>query len=60
MSEFNGIIILPSENDVEAGIMYGTSGIEFTGNMIPPSSSQVIDGVEFGGSGTEFTGTFTC
>jgi len=60
MSEFNGTIILPPENDVEAGIMYGTSGIEFTGNMIPPSSSQVIDGIEFGGSGTEFTGTFTC
>jgi hypothetical protein len=56
MSEFNGTVILPSEDNVQSGVMYGTSGIQFTGNITVPNITQVVDGVGFGASGIEFIG----
>lgn len=51
-----GTLVLPSENDVEDGVGFGTGGTEFTGNFESPSEDDVRDGTQYGANGTEFEG----
>lgn len=52
-----GNLTIPSIDNVENGISFGTSGTEFTGSLTLPTSADVRQSSQYGTSGTEFTGS---
>jgi len=51
-----GNLELPAVGDVEAGVGFGSNGVEFTGDFEVPPEADVRDGEGYGAGGTEFEG----
>jgi len=51
-----GNLELPVVGDVEAGVGFGSNGVEFTGTFGVPLEDDVEDGVGYGEGGIEFEG----
>ena len=53
-----GNLTLPSAQDVELGVAYGSGGSERTGTYKAPLAHDVVESTRYGAGGTQFTGTF--
>jgi len=51
-----GNLELPAVGDVEAGVGFGSNGVEFTGDFEVPPEADVRDGEGYGAGGAEFEG----
>jgi len=51
-----GNLELPAVGDVEAGVDFGSNGVEFTGTFGVPPEADVRDGEGYGAGGAEFEG----
>lgn len=51
----SGNVIVPNEDDVRAGVTFGSESY-LTGNLALPSENNVINGIQYGSQGIEFIG----
>ncbi|RKX66617.1 MAG: hypothetical protein DRP42_02775 [Tenericutes bacterium] len=56
-ANYTGNMTLPSIDDVQESVQFGTSGTEYTGVFGVPAENEVGNGVGYGANDTEFTGS---